>query len=215
MPGNVCGVVFMAITLIGVMTDQAQSQATKEQLARCAAMTAPALRLVCFDALAKGTSDTARASGSALPASSKRLGNWIMAQQTDPISDKKGAVFTLRAEGSNILDKPTLSIRCLRGELDALVFTDEYLGDDNDEVTIRYGTEQPVQQNWTESSNHTALFYPGDRAEVESFVRKLAEYQRVVIQVSPYNRGPMAMVFLLSGIGQVNRELWALCPPGQ
>ncbi|HEV8264900.1 MAG TPA: type VI secretion system-associated protein TagO [Gemmatimonadales bacterium] len=189
------------------------AQASSEQLARCAAVTIPALRLQCYDNLAKPKADTSRAPTS-VPADATRIDDWVVSVDVDPITDRKGVTFMLLAEGANQIDTPTLIIRCTRGELDAYVAPDQYLGSDNNEVVIRFGTEEPVRQRWSTSSNHTALFYPGGRSKVEEFVRKLAQYERVAIQVTPYSKSPMAMVFNLAGIGQVNQQLWTICPPG-
>src|SRR5207249_3913967 len=131
----------------------------------------PTLRLLCYDALAKSRSDSAIGSPRELPASTRMIENWAVSVETDPITDQKGVTFMLRAEGANQINTPTLIIRCKRGDLDVLVAPDRYLGDGNNRVTIRFGTEPPVQERWTESSAHTALFHPGSRARVEEFVR--------------------------------------------
>jgi TonB family protein len=136
-----------------------------------------------------------------------------VSRETDPISDQKGVTFALKAEGANLIDTPVLLIRCKRGELDVYVAPDEYLGDGNDGVTLRFGTDAPVEEHWAESSDHTALFHPGERPEIEAFVRHLARYGRVAFQVEPYEKAPMVMVFRLAGIVQVSQELWATCPP--
>ncbi len=193
----------------------AHAQASAEQVARCAAVPVAALRLQCYDALAKPKSDSARSSPRTVSASAKMIGNWAMSVEKDPITDQKGVTFLLKADGENGFNPPTLIIRCKRGELDAFLATSEYLGDGNDRVTIRFGNEQAMEEVWTTSSNHTALFHPGDRGEVEEFVRKLAQYGRVAFQVTPYEKGPVAMVFSVAGIGKVNQELWAICPPQQ
>lgn len=140
------------------------------------------------------------------------LGGWVMSVTTDPITDRKDVTFMLPAEGANGIDTPALVIRCLRGNLEAVVAPDAYLSDDNDEVTIRFGSEPPIKERWSEASNHSALFVPGGRAKVQTFIRKLAGYTRFVIQVQPYQKLPKALVFNLDGIQQVNSELWPMCP---
>lgn len=202
------------ITVMGfvLVACAARAQASAEHLARCAAIPAAALRLQCYDALAKPKVDSASDSPRELPSGSKMIENWLVSVETDPISDQKGVTFMLEAEGATRIDTPSLIIRCKRGELDAYVAPDEYLGDGNNRVTIRFGSEPPVQQRWSESSNHTALFHPGGRTAVEAFVRKLAQYDRVAMQVTPYQKAPMAMVFDLAGIAQVSQELWGICP---
>jgi len=182
----------------------AHAQATAEQLSRCAALRTSAARLQCYDALAKPKP--------ASPTGPGRIGKWIASRETDPISDQKGVTFMLEAEGGGLFDTRSLIIRCKRGELDLYVAPHEYLGQDNDVITIRLGTDAPFEEHWTGSGDHTALFNPGDRTEIETFVRTLARYDRVAFQVTPYGKAPLSMVFRLAGIPQVTRELWATCP---
>jgi TonB family protein len=191
----------------------AHAQATAEQLSRCAAIRTSTARLQCYDTLAKQKPAAPSGPVSGAASGSGRIGNWTVSRETDPISDQKGVTFALKAEGANLIDTPVLLIRCKRGELDVYVAPDEYLGDGNDEVTLRFGTDAPVEEHWTESSDHTALFHPGERPEIEAFVRHLARYDRVAFQVEPYEKAPMVMVFRLAGIVQVSQELRATCPP--
>src|SRR2546427_1462493 len=162
----------------------ALAQASADQLARCAAMPV-ALRLQCYDALAKPKSDSTRGSPREIPAGAKMIENWAMSVESDPITDQKGVTFALAAEGANRINRPTLIIRCKGGQLDTYVAPDEYLGSEyssiseSPEVTIRLGREPATQERWKASSDHTAAFYPGDRAAVETFIRNLARYDRV------------------------------------
>ncbi len=187
-----------------LIASSAHAQATAEQLARCAAMRTSTSRLQCYDALAKSKPAAPR---------SGRVGNWTVSRETDPISDQKGVTFLLEAEGGGLFDTRNLIIRCKRGELDLYVSPHEYLGEGNDQITIRLGTDAPVEERWSGSSDHTALFHPGDRAAIEAFVRSLARYDRAAFQVNPYDKAPLSMVFRLAGIAQVTQELWATCPP--
>lgn len=200
--------IFLGVTLIA---PPLRAQASSEQLARCAAITVASLRLECYDALSRPKADTSKAPAIELPAGARLIDKWIVSVDTDPITDRKGITFMLQAEGATRIDTPTLIIRCRQGELDAFISPDEYLGSDNDRITIRFGADTPTQERWTESANHSALFVPGNRAKVEEFVRKLARYDRLAAQVRPYNKAPMSMVFELAGIERVNDELWSIC----
>jgi len=196
----------------------AHAQASVEQLARCAAIPAAALRLRCYDTLAKPNSDSASRSPRGVPVGERAIGNWIASVEIDPITDQKGVIFGLAAEGASRVDKPMLFIRCKSWRLDAYLDPDEYLASEYgglSEVTIRFGSEPATQERWSASSDHTAAFYPGGRPRVEAFIRKLARYDRVAIQVTPDRKIPVAMVFRLAGIDRVNRELWAICPASQ
>jgi len=195
-----------------LLASVADAQATADELSRCAAMRTSTTRLQCYEALAK-PKVTQRDTVAAFARGAGRIGKWVVSRETDPISDQKGVTFMLEAEGGGLFETRSLIIRCKRGELDLYVAPHEYLGDGNDEITIRLGTDTPVEERWTESSDHTALFHPGERAEIEAFVRNLARYDRAAFQVNPYDKAPMSMVFRLAGMTQVSQELSATCPP--
>lgn len=203
-----------ALAGLVLLASAAHAQATAEQLSRCAALRTSATRLACYDALAKpkpAPRDTVRAR----PTGAGRIGKWIASRETDPISDQKNVTFMLEAEGGGLFDTRSLIIRCRNGELDLYVAPHEYLGQDNTTITIRLGTEAPFEEDWTGSGDHTALFHPGDRGEIEAFVRRLTRYDRVAFQVTPYSKAPLSMVFRLAGIAQLAQELWTTCPPQQ
>ena len=194
----------------------AHAQASVEQLARCAAIPAAALRLRCYDTLAKHKTDSSSRLPPGVPVGERTIGNWIESVEIDPITDQKGVIFGLAAEGARRVDKPMLVIRCNGGKLDTFVDPDEYLAEyAASDVTIRFGSEPATREHWSASGDRTAVFYPGDRTAVEAFIRKLAQYDRVAIRVTPDQKNPVAMVFRLAGIDQVNRELWAVCPAPQ
>lgn len=199
--------VFMGILLA---SGAASAQATPVDLSTCAAISTAAARLRCYDALAKPDTIT-RADTSALAPGARRIGNWIGTVTTDPLTDQKGALFILDAEGATSIDDPSLIMRCVRGDLDVYVDPDMYLGD-NTALSIRFGTDAPVREFWRRASDGAALFHPGNRAKLGEFIDKVAAYERLAIQVSPYNRVPLAMVFSLEGIDSVRSELFSLCP---
>lgn len=203
---------FVPLCLAAVIPLRAQ---TSSELNRCASIVLASARLGCYDAIAKPAAGPSPASVGELAPGVKRLGGWIVTVKVDPITDQKGASFVLWAEGADRIDTPSLIIRCIRGKLEAYVSPDKYLGDRNTLVILRFGSEAPIAESWSESSDNTALFHPGRDPEIAAFVRKLSLYERLVIQVSPYNEAPMAMEFALAGIDQVNQELWSMCNPSK
>jgi hypothetical protein len=86
-----------------------------------------------------------------------------------------------------------------------------FMEEGNTLVTLRFGSEPPVQEHWAGSVGGGALYYPGGRQRLKAFVRKLARYDRLVIRVSPYDEAPKALVFMLAGIDKAQEELWAAC----
>lgn len=140
---------------------------------------------------------------------------WAVVASIDPITDQRNISFILEAEQPGRWGHPALVIRCRNGNLEALIDPKDFLGSDNRRIAIRFGTDPPTQEIWSEAAGHTALFVPGNRVLAELFVRKLAKYDRFVAQVTPYNRAPVSMVFQLAGIDKVSQELLEVCGPNE
>ena len=197
------------------------AQATKDPLAQCASIELALQRLMCYDSLAKSndggsagpSSEAFGVPAAAVAAGARMIGNWLAKVETDPITDQKGATFILFAEGSTTVDNPSLVLGCMRGKVAVFVAPDEYLSDKNTGVIVRAAAEPALRGHWDLSSDGTALFFPNGRKGAEGFINALAGYDRLAIQVQPYQKGPKVMVFQLAGIKQVTQELWSICPP--
>src|SRR6266568_6551378 len=100
------------VVAFGLVAQFAHAQASVEQLAQCAAIPAAALRLECYDTLAKHQSDSASRSPRGVPTGNRAIANWIVSVEIDPITDQRGVTFALAAEGANRINTPTLIIRC-------------------------------------------------------------------------------------------------------
>src|SRR5213080_3835533 len=92
---------FSMVVTFGLVARFAHAQGSVEQLARCAAIPAAALRLQCYDTLAKHKSDSSSRSSQRVRVGDRTIGNWIMSVEIDPITDQKGVTFALAAEGAN------------------------------------------------------------------------------------------------------------------
>src|SRR6476661_7860252 len=60
-----------------LLTSSASSQVTSEAMGRCAAISIPALRLQCYDSLARPRADTATTSHGIVAPGTKMIQNWV------------------------------------------------------------------------------------------------------------------------------------------
>lgn len=86
-------------------------------------------------------------------------------------------------------------IRCLRNETDVMVNTGEIIGS-NATVRVKFDDGTPTRQNWSRSTDHTALFAPNAMA----FARRLVKHQKFLVEFSPYDKGPQILKFDLTGL---------------
>jgi len=120
---------------------------------------------------------------------------WEVSVQSDPMDDSKKIFFMLPAETSTAYDNVVLFIRYQNGSTDLFVAWDEYLSD-NTRMTIRFGDNDPYTENWSESSDNTAVFC---RSPL-TFIQKIAEHDRLVMWITPYSEGPKTAVFDIRGL---------------
>lgn len=101
---------------------------------------------------------------------------WQANITTSEMDDVKTTVLRLDAENKirgfgGIESKPELIVRCANKSLDAYVITHTpanlNFGDDGYRVKLRFDSAKPVDQEWSASEDHAALFASKPRALVE------------------------------------------------
>lgn len=120
---------------------------------------------------------------------------WEVSVQKDPMDDSEKIFFMLPAETSSSYDQVVMFIRYQNGSTDLFVAWDDYLSD-NTRMTIRFGDNDPYTENWSESSDNTAVFC---RSPL-SFIQKISEHDRLVMRITPYSEGPKTAVFDIRGL---------------
>lgn len=123
-------------------------------------------------------------------------GNWSVDVDSDPMDDSKKIIFTcLASDGGGAYDTPAIIIRWQNGELESYIYWDDYLADNN-QVTLRFDSEDAYKERWSMSTNSQATFCPNPQV----FVNKLLTHDRLVTRITPYNEGPRTLVFDISGL---------------
>jgi type VI secretion system protein VasI len=166
------------------------------EMAHAAAIENSVERLAAYDALAtkhKLTKESTSVSASA--------GNWQLREDVSPIDDTRSVSGYLEADAPQKIGyrtiTPTLIVRYKEKKLSAFINYGAFMGSDTVEVTIRYGKEEPMTQEWDDSTDHKAIFAPGDGAYL---VRKIKEVPSFVVRVTPYGESPVTASFSTAGI---------------
>ena len=84
-----------------------------------------------------------------------------------------------------------MMIRCTNNGLELLADWGEYLGSDNNNVTIRFGSDEPEEARWMMATNDRVLFAPNPT----SVMSRLIVAGKVAIAVRPYRSGTRVAVF--------------------
>ena len=126
-------------------------------------------------------------------------GKWDVNIQTDPITDEKIVVSTLKSNDF----KPTykgltaLLIRCDNRKVEIFTSFDDYLGSKSIAVISRVDKDKPETKKWSLSTNSQSAFYPSNEKEL---LRRLFAAEQFVVRATPYNESPKTLIFDVKGI---------------
>ena len=139
-----------------------------------------------------------------------QTGEWETTKSLDPLTDKPSITAVLKANDKQRLG---LILRCKNGEVDLFITWGDYLGSDDPKVTWRIDDERPKTRSWSLSTNKAGTFYPSmiNGITPGAFIAQLAAADRFVVQVTPYNEGPVTAVFDLKGIDVIAPQVLELC----
>jgi hypothetical protein len=183
-----------------------------EDLSVCKAIEIDIDRLRCYDSFVNGLEPADSSSGVAEgPANTLDLdaGKWVVENSVDPMSDAATLLAILEADqGGNIYRRPALVVRCQKRSSEIFVAWNEYLADNSD-VTVRFGDDKPSTFRWESSADNTATFLPAARKDW--FYQTAMSVDRIVMQVSPYNSGPITAVFDVRGMEDMLSDNFDLC----
>ena len=92
---------------------------------------------------------------------------------------------------------PSLLIRYKEKEFSCFINYGFFLGTESTEVTHRLDQGQPVTRDWSISTDHEAIFAPGDE---KAFVGTLMRASTMVVRLTPFSESPVTTTFDLRGL---------------
>jgi hypothetical protein len=143
-------------------------------------------------------------------------GKWRASTDTSAMTGAESVFLHLDAEepvatwlGSTT---PELILRCDDASLDAYLAANSQLEADYDavyiDVLVRFGDEAPYQLTMSKSTDGSALFFRNTR----DIINQMLQYERIVIEYTPYNVRAVEAVFDLRGLADVVQPLLDACP---
>ncbi|WP_353223469.1 type VI secretion system-associated protein TagO [Salinisphaera sp. C84B14] len=182
------------------------AEPTKD-IAACAAESADAERLICYDNLAKSL-------GVDAPKQTveNSEGDWRVHTETSPIDDSTNVYLTVAATeavpGRFGQTRPTLWVRCLRNTTEVIVSWQLYLGLDETQMLTRLDKEKAETRTWSISTNNQSVFYRGNDIQ---FTKKLFQHKKLLVQITPYGENPVMTTFNIGGLEESIKPLRKAC----
>jgi len=199
---------FYTYTFATQAAEPTESAEKSVDLSKCAGIAAPMQRLKCYDKLSGRLSST---NASKIPTS--RPEHWRSVQKTNPIDDTPIiTIYTYAIGGQNRFGrKSQLIFRCQNNKTEVLILWHEFIGlgrhASSQKVVIRLDSGTAQSQSWSHSTSGTATF----AHRPISLIRKWTKHTRLVAQTTPYNRGPIAAIFNITGLNEAIKPLAKTC----
>ncbi len=180
---------------------------SKEELAKCSAISEGIQRLVCFDALAHSLGVNA-------PTVENKpgKGKWQISVEQSPIDDSRNVYLSLSANeaitgkyGRN--PTPTIHFRCKEKKTEGYINFDVYLGTESTRITTRVDKDKAQTNWWGISTDRQAAFVP----QAIPFLKTLMNKETLLVQVTPYGENTVITTFDIRGLAESATPLTEAC----
>lgn len=176
---------------------------------RCASIASSTERLGCYDALVS-RSQVVKPSPRSVSG-----GDWHFSTSISQMDDTKTAVVFTKAVkqvGRGLRrGLPTLWIRCKEGKIGAYINFGFFIGTDTIQVEYRYDREKLRRRDWSISTDHQAIFFPGGSDNQIAFVKKIRMTNKLNVRLTPYGENPVLAEFRTVGLSTVLHHIENAC----
>ncbi len=198
--------VIFTVVVIALISGSAFA-GTEEEIGKCAKIKGEALRLICYDELAKML-------GVDKPKTTikEAKGKWRVQEGKSLIDDSINVYLTLVADdsvksGYNTVT-PILFVRCAENKTDVYLAWDLFLGTDETRMLTRFDDEKAEKNTWSISTDHKAAFFRGSDVD---FAKTLMKHEKLLVQITPYGENPVMATFEIRGLSDAIKPLRAAC----
>jgi len=200
------------IIIFIVFTISVCSANIKTDIAKCADKSTDAMRLMCYDNLAKKLDvDKPKSKVSA------DKGKWIISEETSAIDDSKNVTLMLDAEndikGSLNSLTPKLILRCSEKQTHVYVNWGVYLGIKSTSVLIRLDKDKAQTRKWAISTDNKSTFAVDKYFDNDGvyFINELLQHNKLLMQITPFRANPVMTTFELEGLKESIKPLKRAC----
>jgi hypothetical protein len=141
-------------------------------------------------------------------------GGWRIRTERSEMTDARSVTLSLAAlstvQGVIGGVVPILTVRCIEGELEALLWTGSILGSNEEEtpISVRFDSNPAVPWGATISTDMQSAFFTGR----EDFLANLLHSRTLRVEYSPYDALPRVARFAVSGLSAYLGRLGSACP---
>jgi len=120
------------------------------------------------------------------------MNDWIVSESKSPIDDSPTVTMFRIAESGG----QSLVLRCKENTTDAYIRTDDFLGDDSTNVTVRYDSNKAQKLKLSLSTNNKALFF----SPAITNIKQMLMSKKIIIRYHTYSGTPNTVAFNLDNL---------------
>ncbi len=132
---------------------------------------------------------------------------WRVTKKQSPIDDSYTVVISRDAEAPVSSgfkkERPTLIMRKQEGKREVYILFPMYLGSSKIPVTVRFGSNEAITEDWGTSSSGKAVFSP---FPFEDFFAMVKSSNKLVVRLTPFGENPETVVFGLEGLDDMLKD---------
>jgi len=212
-------VLFIAIVIFGLSIGAAVAE-NSDSIKRCAALKTDAVRLACFDHIAKGGSGTVTESNDEndfVASAPVAHSNWDVRFDTSQVDDTRKVFLSSRAldmSSGRYGNKTrfTLMIACRENKTNFWIhFGGHFMSDyQHGRVTYRIDKNPAQRKRLRESNNNESLGLWNGGAAIP-FIKALFGAERLFVQATPHSESSVEAEFDISGLESAIKPLRESC----
>jgi type VI secretion system protein VasI len=180
-----------------------------DELAQCAAETAPGARLACYDSLAN------ELEVDVLDESAPGASQWRSRTEISPIDDSTNVHLSVpanqefvKASGETIV--PVLYLRCKENTTALIIAYGTYLGERTAQVSYRIDSRLAHNESWQLSSTRNMVGLWKGSAAIP-VIKRLLGAEQLLVQVTPLGENRVTSTFPVAGLEEAIKPLRAAC----
>ncbi len=180
----------------------------QEGLAKCVEKKNDAVRLICYDALAKSL-------GAIKPTVTQEVGDvgkWLIRSAQSDVDDSTNVFLLLNANeevGSGYKQsRPQIVLRCMENKTNAYMDWGQYLGIGETRMLTRIDAQKATTRTWNISTDNKAVFVRGSDI---TFTKSLMGHEKLLAKITPYSENPVTVTFDIHGLSEAIKPLRKAC----
>lgn len=138
-------------------------------------------------------------------------GSWYYKKDVNKMTDATDVVAITSTKDiyskKGIERRTSLVMRCKENTTDAYLSLNDYIGNDDPGITLRFDDGKPEKRTWSGGEGGDSAFAPN----AVSFIKELTKHKKLIAGFEPYGSTMQIVEFDLTGVDKIAQEISKAC----